>query len=71
LRPENLKCGEICLLATTLKNAKIIRCFCVFVTAPHSCGAFVLQIAGQAGNDVIPDLIGNRYNQKDKKHQRI
>jgi len=45
---------------------KIIRCFCVFVTAPHSCGAFVLQIAGQAGNDVIPDLIGDRYNQKDK-----
>ena len=36
------KCGEICLLATTLKNAKLISMFCVFVTAPHFCGAFVL-----------------------------
>ena len=48
------KCGEIWLLATTLKNAKmltersscpvtdIISMFCVFVTAPHSCGAFFM-----------------------------
>ena len=46
------KCGEIWLLATTLKNAKMlttghlamvtafISMFCVFVTAPHSCGAY-------------------------------
>ena len=30
--------------------------FCVFVTAPHSCGAYFMQIAGQAGNDVIPAM---------------
>ena len=52
-RPKR-KCGEIWLLATTLKNAKMlttmvieammtafISMFCVFVTAPHFCGAFV------------------------------
>ena len=52
-RPKR-KCGEIWLLATTLKNAKMltimvieammtafISMFCVFVTAPHLCGAFV------------------------------
>ena len=32
---RNRTCGEICLLATTLKNAKIIYDICVFVTAPH------------------------------------
>ena len=32
---RNKICGEICLLATTLKNAKISSMFCVFVTAPH------------------------------------
>jgi hypothetical protein len=47
------KCGEIWLLATTLKNAKMltpvglcsdltIAMFCVFMTAPHSFGAFLL-----------------------------
>ena len=52
-RPKR-KCGEIWLLATTLKNAKMlttghlamvtafISMFCVFVTAPHSCGAYFL-----------------------------
>ena len=34
------KCGEICLLATTLKNAKNHMMFCVFVTAPHDVGLF-------------------------------
>ena len=51
-RPKR-KCGEIWLLATTLKNAKMlttmvieammtafISMFCVFVTAPHFCGAY-------------------------------
>jgi hypothetical protein len=45
------KCGEIWLLATTLKNAKMltrsdwvpvsfISMFCIFVTAPHQVGLF-------------------------------
>ena len=47
-------CGEIWLLATTLKNAKILKnrpsdsddrfhinVLC-FVTAPHFCGAFIM-----------------------------
>ena len=34
------KCGEICLLATTLKNAKIIYDICVFITAPHVLWGF-------------------------------
>ena len=45
------KCGEIWLLATTLKNAKMltpvglcsdltIAMFCVFMTAPHFVGLF-------------------------------
>ena len=51
-RPKR-KCGEIWLLATTLKNAKMLTTmvieammtafisrFCVFVTAPHFCGAY-------------------------------
>ena len=50
------KCGEIWLLATTLKNAKMlttghlamvtafISMFCVFVTAPHSCGAYFFEL---------------------------
>ena len=36
----NRICGEICLLATTLKNAKIICDICVFVTAPHVMWGF-------------------------------
>ena len=52
-RPKT-KSGEIWLLATTLKNAKMlttghqamvtafISMFCVFVTAPHLCGAYFL-----------------------------
>ena len=52
--PLQDRCGEICLLATTLKNAKMltngdrmarkplfISMFCVFVTSPHpSVGRF-------------------------------
>ena len=52
--PLQDRCGEICLLATTLKNAKMltngdrvarkplfISMFCVFVTSPHQWGVFL------------------------------
>ncbi len=44
--------------------------FCVFVTAPHFLwGLFYLQIAGHAGNDVIPGMIGDPYDKNDKNLQ--
>ncbi|CDA95655.1 unknown [Bacteroides sp. CAG:709] len=52
--PLQDRCGEICLLATTLKNAKMltngdrvarkplfISMFCVFVTSPHQWDVFL------------------------------
>ena len=52
--PLQNRCGEICLLATTLKNAKMltngdrvarkplfISMFCVFVTSPHQWDVFL------------------------------
>ena len=56
--PLQDRCGEICLLATTLKNAKMltngdrvarkplfISMFCVFVTSPHQWDVFLLRVA--------------------------
>ena len=56
--PLQDRCGEICLLATTLKNAKMltngdrvarkplfISMFCVFVTSPHQWDVFLFRVA--------------------------
>ena len=56
--PLQERCGEICLLATTLKNAKMltngdrvarkplfISMFCVFVTSPHQWDVFLFRVA--------------------------